>query len=36
METYSAPALEDLGSVAELTQGQAHHHKKKPIGWNCS
>jgi hypothetical protein len=36
METYSAPALEDLGSVAELTQGHSHKHGKKPAGWHCS
>ena len=35
METYDAPAIEDLGSVAELTQTASSNKHHKP-GWGTS
>jgi hypothetical protein len=36
VETYDAPAIEDLGSVAELTQGHSQEHDHHHPGWKCS
>lgn len=35
-QQYDAPAIEDLGSVAELTQGHSQDHGHHHPGWKCS